>query len=118
MEAAGITEYAGGYLPKYTGNQPWTTNMDLAITQDIPGFAEGHKGQLYFIIDNFANLLNDDWGKVYRMQFPQQVLFDLEMTGDQYRYQNRFGGVNTNNYSQFIPEKSAWNVKVGVRYSF
>ncbi len=118
MEAAGVTEYAGGYLPKYSGNQPWTTNMDLAITQEIPGFAEGHKGELYFIVDNFANLLNDDWGKIYDLSFPQQVLFDLEMTDDQYRYDNRFGGVNTNNYNDFDPERSSWSMKVGVRYSF
>lgn len=119
MEAAGITEYAGGYVPKYVANQPWTTNMDLAITQQLPGFVDGHKGQLYVIIDNFANLLNDDWGKVYRMTYPQQALFDLETNDEgQYLLQNRYGGSNTNNYSDLITEKSAWNIKVGVKYSF
>ena len=119
MEAAGVTQYAGGVIPKYVGNQPWTTNMDLTITQELPGFAEGHKGQLYFIIDNFANLLNDDWGKIYNMNFPQQPLFDLE-TNDQgqYQLQNRFGGVNTNNYDNFEVEQSSWSMKVGVKYSF
>ncbi|GAA0301980.1 TonB-dependent receptor [Psychrosphaera haliotis] len=118
MEAAGVTQYAGGTIPKYTHNQPWTTNMDLAITQELPGFAEGHKGQLYFIIDNLANLLNDDWGKIYNMSFPQQVLFDLETNGSQYQLRNRYKGVDTNNYNNFEAEQSSWSMKVGVKYSF
>ncbi len=119
MELAGVTGYAGQYLPKYVGTQPWTTTMDLAITQEIPGLMDGHKGQLYVNVDNFANLLNDDWGKVYRMNFPQNILFDYDVNSDgQYRLQNPFGNVNPNNYDTFLVEQSTWNIKVGVKYSF
>ena len=119
MEEAGLTGYAGGVVPKYVANQPWQTNMDLAITQELPGFTEGHKGELYFIIDNFANFLNEDWGKIYDKRFPQSILFDFE-TNDQGQYQlrNPYGGRNLNNYDDFDPERSSWSMKVGVRYSF
>lgn len=117
--AAGVGDYAGGYIPKYVGSQPWLTTMDLAITQELPGLLEGHKGQLYFIIDNFANLLNDDWGQSYRMSSPTKTLFDFTVNDNgQYVLAESAGGSNTKNYDQFDVEQSAWSLKVGVKYSF
>ncbi len=117
--AAGVGNHEGNYIPKYSGTQPWLTTMDLAISQEIPGLMAGHKGQLYFIIDNFANLLNSDWGKSYRMDSPQQVLFDFNINDKgQYVLSERAGGTNTKNYDQFEVEHSAWSVKVGVKYAF
>ncbi|MFT4939088.1 MAG: hypothetical protein ACI88A_002120 [Paraglaciecola sp.] len=116
---AGIDQYGGAYVPKYAGTQPWLTTMDLAITQELPGLISGHKGQLYFIIDNFANLLNDDWGKSYRISSRQQVLFDVDINADgQYILSEARGGTNTKNYNQFRVEQSAWSLKVGVKYEF
>lgn len=119
IQQAGLESYAGGYVPKYAGRQPWVTTMDLAITQEIPGFMEGHKGSIYLNIDNFANLLNDDWGKFYDFRFPQQILIDWGLNPQgQYVYSERFRGTNTSNFSQFNTEESAWRIKVGVRYTF
>lgn len=116
---AGIEQYAGAYVPKYAGTQPWLTTMDLAITQELPGLINGHKGQLYFIIDNFANLLNDDWGKSYRISSRQQVLFDVDLNVDgQYILTEARGGTNTKNYNQFRVEQSAWSLKIGLKYQF
>jgi len=117
--AAGVSHHAGNYIPKYSGTQPWLTTLDLAISQEIPGLIAGHKGQLYFIIDNFTNLLNSDWGKSYRMDSPQQVLFDFNLNDSgQYVLSERSGGTNTKNYNQFEVEQSAWSIKVGVKYAF
>ncbi|MFT5674721.1 MAG: hypothetical protein ACI808_000645 [Paraglaciecola sp.] len=116
---AGIDQYAGAYVPKYSGTQPWLTTMDLAITQELPGLISGHKGQLYFIIDNLANLLNDDWGKSYRISSRQQILFDVDINAEgQYILSEARAGTNTNNYNQFRVEQSAWSLKVGVKYQF
>ncbi|GGW92179.1 TonB-dependent receptor [Alteromonas halophila] len=116
---AGVEGAAGGYIEKYSSTQPWLTTMDLAISQEIPGFLEGHKGRLYFTIDNFANLLNDDWGKSYRMRFPQQILYDFDINDQgQYVLQEAFGGTDTRNYDEFDVSESTWRIKVGVRYTF
>lgn len=118
-QEAGVAHYAGTYIPKYEGTQPWLTTMDLAITQELPGFTKDHKGQLYFIIDNLANLINDDWGKSYRISSRQQILFDVDINENgQYLLQEARGGTNTKNYNQFRVEPSAWSVKVGVKYQF
>lgn len=119
MAIAGEAGLSAGYAGKYSATQPWETTMDLAISQEIPGFMEGHKGKLYFTIDNFANLLNDDWGKVYRMEFPQQILFDYDVNDQgQYRLYEAFGGTDTRNYDTFEATYSTWRIKVGVKYTF
>lgn len=116
---AGVAQFAGAYVPKYSGTQPWLTTMDLSIVQEIPGFIDDHKGQLYFIIDNLANLLNDDWGKAYRISSRQQVLFDVDINANgQYVLSEARTGTNTKNYNQFRVEQSAWSLKVGVKYQF
>ncbi|WKD48133.1 TonB-dependent receptor [Microbulbifer spongiae] len=118
-QQAGVAGSAGGFVDKYSDTMPWVTTMDLAITQEIPGFLPGHRGMIYLTIDNFANLLNDDWGKVYDLEFPQQILFDYDVNENgQYIYYEPFGGLNTNNFERFQVEQSTWRVKLGLKYTF
>ncbi|WP_406827706.1 TonB-dependent receptor domain-containing protein [Microbulbifer sp. ARAS458-1] len=117
--AAGVDGYAGGFVDKYSDNMPWVTTMDLAISQEVPGFMPEHRGLVYLTIDNFANLLNDDWGKVYDLEFPQNKLFDFEVNEDgQYVYDEPFGGFDSRNYSRFEAAESTWRVKLGLKYNF
>jgi len=118
LDRAGITE-RGEILGRNTGTQPWVTTLDLSINQEIPGFAEGHKGEFYFTIDNFANLLNDDWGVERDMRFFNQVIYDFGGLDDQGRYQidQVFRGSDVRNYTQ-IDRASSWQIKVGVSYRF
>lgn len=120
IEAANLSGSAGGYAPKYSSTQPWITDLDFSIQQDIPGFADGHKGMIYLTIDNLLNLLDSSKGKVRRMEFPQQILWDYDVNGEtgQYQYHERFGGTDTSNWSEYIPESSTWRLKLGVRYEF
>lgn len=116
---AGVAGAAGDYVGKYSSTQPWLTTVDLAVSQEIPGFVEGHKGKLYFTVDNLANLLNDDWGQSYRMRFPQQILFDYDINDQgQYVLQEAFGGTDTRNFDTFDVSESTWRIKVGVKYTF
>jgi outer membrane receptor for ferrienterochelin and colicin len=120
IDEAGLAAYQGGYAPKNATTQPWITTMDLNITQELPGFTDGHKSMVYLTVDNLANLLNDDWGQIYEMRFPQQSLFDLRGLSDdgRYQYEERFRGSDLRNWNEFRPEESTWRIKVGVRYTF
>ncbi|MFC3649594.1 TonB-dependent receptor [Planctobacterium marinum] len=51
----------------------WWTKVDLRITQEVPGFSDGHTGQFYLVIDNLTNFLNDDWGILEQVNFPNTV---------------------------------------------
>lgn len=120
INAAGLESYAGGYAPKYSAYQPWVTDMDLSIQQELPGFAAGHKATIYLTINNLLNLIDKDKGQVRRMEYPQQILWDYDVnaTTGQYQIDQRFGGSNTKNWSEYIPELSTWRLKLGVRYDF
>ncbi|WP_370215927.1 TonB-dependent receptor domain-containing protein [Idiomarina sp.] len=111
----------GGYiLDRNSFNQPWVTSLDLSIKQEIPGFSDEHRGMLYFTIDNFANLLNSDWGVEKRLSYPQVALYDLGGLSDDGKYQidSVFGGYPRNNFDTIDLNSSSWSVKLGVRYEF
>ena len=119
LNRAGISE-RGQILNRNTGTQPWVTTMDISVKQEIPGFAEGHKGEVYFMIDNFANLLNRDWGVEKRLGYSDQAVYDLAGIDDEGRYiiNNRNNGADVRNYSQISTSSSAWQAKIGVSYKF
>ena len=119
LDQAGISQ-RGEILDRNSATQPWVTTMDISIKQDIPGFAEGHSGQIYFMIDNFANLLNDDWGVEKKLGFPNQAIYDfggLDSEG-RYKIDNRFNGADTRNYNQVDLGSSSWQAKAGISYKF
>ena len=124
MERAGLTAYAGGYVPKNTGRTPYVWRTDLRVEQEIPGFSSEQRGIFYFEILNLLQLINKNSGKVLDNQFrtSQRSLVCLDsidpVTG-QYVYDLPFRGFNTDaNYDQFVAEESQWRLKVGVRYRF
>lgn len=119
LDSAGISA-CGCIIDRNTGRQPWVTKMDLSIKQEIPGFTEDHRGQLYVTIFNLANLLNDDWGVERRMSFSNQSLYDFGGLSEDGKYQieRLFNGYDTRNWSTTDIGASAWRVKFGVRYSF
>ena len=120
VSAAGLEGYAGSIVPKNSGSQPWITSMDLYISQEVPGFYDDHKGKIYLSIENFANLLNDDWGKVYDVDYSSIDLFDLAGVNEnnQYQYTYAYDGDSGQNWNQFETDESTWRIKVGVRYTF
>jgi outer membrane receptor for ferrienterochelin and colicin len=119
LNQAGISE-RGEILDRNTGTQPWVTTMDLSIKQQIPGFSEGHKGEVFLMVDNFANLLNDDWGVEKRMGYPNQAIYDFGGLDDDGKYEidGVFGGADTRNYDQAVLGSSGWQMKVGISYKF
>ena len=53
--------------------------FDLKVTQQLPGFAESHKGEVFFVIDNLTNLLNDDWGTYKKGSFVGNRMVDMNI---------------------------------------
>ncbi|MBB3169492.1 TonB-dependent receptor [Simiduia aestuariiviva] len=124
VNAAGLAQYAGGYVPKNVGTQPWQTQMDLKFTQEIPGFMEGHRGVLEFTVHNVLDFMNDtgiyenNLGAIRYKRFNDQALVDYDVVDGQYIYDEAFGGTNLDNYDFYDAEASTWALKLGVRYEF
>ncbi|ESP93359.1 TonB-dependent receptor [Pseudoalteromonas luteoviolacea] len=118
LNRAGISE-RGQILDRNTGTQPWVTTMDVSFKQEIPGFYKEHKGEIYFMIENFANLLNSDWGIEKKLSHSDQKLYDFGgLENGQLVIDERYKGSDVRNYSQIDKGSSAWQAKVGIRYTF
>ncbi|MBT8090692.1 MAG: TonB-dependent receptor [Gammaproteobacteria bacterium] len=120
---AGLSGFAGGYVPKGSSRTPWVTQIDLRIDQEFPGFSEDHRAVVFFEVLNLYNLIDSDKGKVLHNQFrsSSRILadYDIDPVTNQYIYQEPFGGWQTDaNWDEFVAEESQWRLKLGVRYRF
>ncbi|MFS1437177.1 TonB-dependent receptor [Shewanella sp. 10N.286.48.A6] len=122
VDEIGLGKYAGGIAGKASDNQPWVHQLDFRFTQELPGFTEKHKGILYFDVKNVLNLVNDDWGVVEYQSFGSKILVDHSYDADTgvYTYSVPYGqdGIETANNNTYDINKSAWQLKVGVKYKF
>ncbi|MGV6852718.1 MAG: TonB-dependent receptor [bacterium] len=111
----GLDQYAGGYAPKGSDHSPWINTLDVNITQEIPGFMDGHKGEVFLNINNFLNLA----GEVLENRFNNRTIVDFSIDDQgRYVYEEPFRGFNTQNWDQRVNERSSWSVDIGVRYRF
>ena len=77
----------------------WWTKVDIAVRQEIPAFSEDHTARVWFVVDNFTNMLNDEWGVL------EEVSFNTSTVG------------NTSPESR-QGDASLWEIRVGVNYTF
>ena len=76
---------------------------DLRVSQELPGFSGDHSARAFFVIDNFTNFLNDEWGVMRKPNFPYGV---TQSDIDNNRVESRIGGA------------SLWEIRVGAEYRF
>jgi hypothetical protein len=129
----------------------WNQRWDLRFQQDLPGIfgaknlVGDNKFKLIFDIENFANLLNDEWGTFYTAPGNgQRTLIEADLvsaaavqslgvngapalTNDAarttcltqgscvYRYNTFITNNTTSNRSNAL---SAWRARIGLRYEF
>lgn len=71
----------------------WWSKIDLRLEQELPGALPDHRTSAFIVIDNFTNLLNDEWGILREVDFPNTIEegADIPRIGDASRYEIRFG---------------------------
>ncbi|MEQ8403936.1 MAG: carboxypeptidase regulatory-like domain-containing protein [Oceanicaulis sp.] len=117
LDREGLSKYAGGFAPRNGFEGGWWTKVDLRFEQELPGLMAGHRTNAFVVIDNFTNMLNDEWGILREASFPRRVsVVDAELVnGDtQLAYTGFRDGVKT----PVVGDASLWQVRVGVRYEF
>ncbi|WP_404343202.1 carboxypeptidase regulatory-like domain-containing protein [Pseudoalteromonas mariniglutinosa] len=97
-------------------NSDWFVKFNFKITQEVPGFMDGHKGEAFFVIDNLTNMLNDDWGVLRKGSFVGNKMVEVNINdAGQYVYSN----FSARSAEQSIQrDASLWEMRVGVRYTF
>jgi outer membrane receptor for ferrienterochelin and colicin len=71
----------------------WWTKVDMKMSLDFRGFRETDRGEVFLIVDNLTNLLNDEWGILKQHNFPATVVRGTKepRVGDASRYEIRVG---------------------------
>ncbi|SFR58181.1 Carboxypeptidase regulatory-like domain-containing protein [Pseudidiomarina maritima] len=116
IQESGLDKYAGGIAPRNSFYSSWWNKFDLKVTQELPGFADGHKANMFFVIENVGNLLNSDWGVLYQAGFPQiEQIVDASLD-DEYN-------VIYEQFNQPSPQSretgpSLWEMRLGINYKF
>ncbi|MBB1278140.1 TonB-dependent receptor [Pseudoalteromonas sp. SR43-3] len=126
MSAADINEFnefiasnglkRGQTTSRNAENSDWFVKFNFKVTQELPGFMEGHKGEAFFVIDNLTNLLNDDWGVLKKGPFVGASMISTSID-EEGRYV--YSDFNKNNANTSVQsDASLWQMRVGVRYTF
>lgn len=118
-----LSENTGKVVERNSAYSPWTNNIDLRMSQELPGFSPRHKTVISFDILNFGNLLNKKWGRIDEMAFQGQ--------GGQTRSFVNFVGIDPASgryvYSVRDPDdfttrqargESQWAMQVTFKYEF
>jgi hypothetical protein len=70
VQQRGLERFAGSILPRNVDRSPWTQRWDFRFQQELPGISAFNRwvgdNRAIFVLDieNFPNLLNDEWGQV------------------------------------------------------
>jgi len=129
MERKGLSKYAGKISPKNGFEQPWNTDMDIRMSQEIPLPRYNHRLVFFFDIENFLNLFSDsnNLQKYYSMGDIQEGLPILDAAlsddGSQYIYSNFAPGGSKSSAPNYNPtfydvDDSVWRIQLGLRYEF
>jgi hypothetical protein len=127
-EADGFWAFVSGneYLSNRLGQvaernaaySPWVNNIDLRISQDLPGFFEGDRAEIWLDILNVGNLIDKDWGQIEEVFFPfNRGVVEYGGINTQGQYVYRFNNPDSLGLRDRTAQ-SRWALQVGFRYRF
>lgn len=98
-------------------SSPWVSQIDIRISQQLP-LMWNMRPEIYLDIQNFGNLLNDDWGLIDEAAFPYNVgvaRFAGVQDG-QYIYQ--YLGTPNQFNRRDVRGESRWAAQIGFKVKF
>ena len=128
IESQGLERYRGKVVPRNSGRSPWVTSLDMRLAQEIPIWRKT-RGVLSLDIENLANLINNDWGRVSQVSFiyvaPVVDANRIVTAGCPggapacYVYRPRSGASGpTPPINALTALNSVWRVSLGLRFEF
>lgn len=116
IDSEGLNGQKGSIMDRNSINSDWWTKFDIKVTQELPTFNEDHYASAFIVIENFGNMLNDDWGVMYETSFPRaQEMVDAYINDDnKYVYEEFIQPAGQTR----VADASIWELRVGVKYDF
>jgi outer membrane receptor for ferrienterochelin and colicin len=121
IENSALDKYRGQIAPRNAFSSPWYTVADLRLSQELPAFFKDTKGIISLDIENFANLINSDWGRLSQVSFPyvSPVVQVNGVTNGRYTYapiSGQTGPRTVVNSISALP--SVWRIQLGIKFQF
>lgn len=120
----GLEKYRGEITPRNAFRSDWVHTVDLSFRQEIPSFLEGHRASFTLDVMNFTNLLNNKWGRIDQVQFPNAETV-ARATVDPVTGKYIYAPVSGNDFRDPVQridddavQNAVWRIQVGVRYEF
>jgi hypothetical protein len=119
--SSGLNKYAGRIAPRNSEASPWTQTVDLTLRQAIPFGWRNSRAEIYLQMINFANLLNDEWGRIDEVPFTYRRTVagtTYDPATNQYVY--TFNGQTLDGVPTVADEtsQSRWQAKIGMTIAF
>jgi hypothetical protein len=117
-----LSEHRGQYAARNAARSPWESRFDVRFMQEffMTVGKRKHTIQLTADIENFANMLDQKWGRDYFVQFNTFNLLKLEgFEGPSNTGRPVFSFDNTKTEAWQVNNlNSVWRMQIGVRYIF
>lgn len=107
----------GMYTEKYAGENPWISQLDVRILQDLKIGASGKTIQVSFDFVNLGNFFNSEWGvRQYATTSGYYQPISVSYNNNAPIYQ--FDPSQTSTFVSSPDLPSRWQLQVGLRYIF
>jgi hypothetical protein len=124
-----LKDHRGQIAKVNSAHGPWVNQLDLSISQEVPGLFAGNKGQIRLDIYNFLNMVNKDWGHVRYLQYDTRGMAGYGGVNSQGQYIYELLQDHDGNYSPDSLEVqdsgsnptrviSRWSAMLTLRYTF
>ena len=114
-----LFRYRGQVAEKNGSRNPFVNSFDIRISQELPGFFNGHKSEIWLDVMNVGNLINKDWGHI-EYQSPYSDMRAVRFVGiDQATGKYVYNFDESAVYKRFLTDvESRWSLQLGFRYKF
>jgi hypothetical protein len=114
----GLNRFAGGVVERNADFAPWVNNVDVRISQQLPGFMKDHRTEISLDILNVGNLINKEWGRIEEIGFPLNRSF-VNYLGTDASGRYIYGlGTFENAIVRQNRGESQWAAQLTLRYRF
>jgi len=117
LAESGLDEFRGGIAPRNAFDSGTFTDLDIRLTQELPGFFNNDKITLFFDIENFLNLIDNDANVLAQIPFEfNNNIIEAEI--DESTNQFVFNDFRTPIQESTIFAATNWQIQLGIRYDF
>lgn len=116
--------FSGQTITRNTCNEDWFVDMDLRISQELPGPGSWFgiaqdRFEIFADVDNFLNMLDSSWNTFKtRGSFGDGQVVDLVDGGVDPQGRYIISGFNPDDQQNISTSASVWRVQIGARYTF